>query len=215
MHLYPARYKSFSEVLKKSKLTSWKDRVEKALWRGSTTGDFYLSQGEYVRYERWEDLPRSKLVMFSKRHPELLDCSFSQVVQQPDSVQQIIKNRGLMEKGLSPKSQLHHKYLIAIDGNTCASSLKWQLFSGSVVFKNDSDWMEWYDTALIPYKHYVPFKLDASDLIDRINWVKQNDKIGKKIADEALQFALKNFTEEGVDQYIYKLIAAYSKLLTH
>ena len=93
-------------------------------------------------------------------------------------------------------------------------SLKWQLFSSSVILKYASEWLEWYDTALIPYIHYVPFKSDLTDLADKINWLKKNNRIAKKIA-EALVFALQNLTPEVIDLYINKLMVAYSSLLKH
>lgn len=44
-----------------------------------------------------------------------------------------------------------YNYLIAIDGNSFPSSQKWQLLSGSVLLKNESVYIEWFDRAFKPY----------------------------------------------------------------
>ena len=73
--------------------------------------------------------------------------------------------------------------------------------------------MEWYDTALISYKHYIPFRSDFSDLVEKIEWLKQNDRIAQKVAKEAHVFAQQNFCPEGVELYVCKLLKTYSELL--
>jgi hypothetical protein len=206
MYLYPDHYKRFSKVSKRASQLPWEDKIEVAFWRGSTTGAFYT-------LENWMHSLRTRLVLYAERLPETLDCAFAGVVQSSYEVGIAMKSRGLFKEASSPKSQVQYKYLIAIDGNTCASSLKWQLFSNSVVLKNESDWIEWYDTALIPYQHYIPFQADLSDLLEKIEWLKQNDNAARKIAQEAQLFVQQNFTSGGVELYIRKLLFAYSALL--
>ncbi len=206
MYLYPKIYKTFARVGKHNEKIPWDSKIELGYWRGSTTGKNYT-------LGNWMNSFRAKLVLLSETAPTLLDCAFTGIIQINPEVEAAMRDRGLIKLSVSPQSQVIYKYLIAIDGNTCASSLKWQLFSHSVVLKNESDWMEWYDTALIPYKHYVPYRADFSDLLEKIAWLKQNDEAAKNIAKEASAFAEQNFTSAGVELYVRKLLAAYSSRL--
>lgn len=50
------------------------------------------------------------------------------------------------------------------------------LLSGnSVILKQDSIYYEHFYSDLQPWKHYVPFKKDLSDLLEKIQWVKDHD----------------------------------------
>ncbi len=113
---------------------------------------------------------------------------------------------------MSPQAQVQYKYLIAADGNSFPGSLKWQLFSGSVVLRNESPWVQWYENALIPNEHYIPYRSDCSDLIEKIEWLKENDDRAQQMAIKAKEFARKNLNSKSVELYVYKLLKAYSRL---
>ena len=56
-----------------------------------------------------------------------------------------------------------HKYVMVIDGNTFSSRLMATLTSRSLVFRA-SLFSEWFDERLVPGVHYIPVRLDYSDL---------------------------------------------------
>lgn len=184
----------------------WSNKIPIAFWRGSTTGGFYDA-------ETWGKIPRTQLVLFSKSYPNHLDCAFHHFVQGDQEAEMLLQNARLMGIGCDPILQVRYKYLIAIDGNTNPSSLKWQLFSGSPVLKNDTVCDEWYSNALVPYEHYIPYKMDFSDLIEQIDWLRQNDEMAKYIAEQARIFANQHLKSDQYQLYTYKALLAYSKLL--
>lgn len=49
------------------------------------------------------------------------------------------------------------------------------LVGNSVILKQDSIYYEHFYNELQPWKHYVPFKKDLSDLLEKIQWVKDHD----------------------------------------
>jgi hypothetical protein len=206
LFIYPTMYQMAAGAEKPQNPVRWSNKIGIGYWRGSTTGDWYT-------LKNWENMLRTKFVRFSQTVPKLLDCAFSRYCQGDPEVEQVMRGKNLFKEEVNQESQLIYKYLIAIDGNTCASSLKWQLFTNSVVLKNDSDWIEWYDTALIPFKHYVPFKSDFSDLPKKLKWLKKHDKKARMISMKGRAFARKNLTEEGLELYMRKLLAAYSARL--
>lgn len=183
----------------------WSKKIPIAFWRGSTTGGFYDAN-------TWKKIPRTQLVLFSKSYPHHLDCAFHQFVQGNREAETLMHDARLFGVGCDPILQVRYKYLIAIDGNTNPSSLKWQLFSGSPVLKNDTVCDEWYSNALVPYVHYVPFKMDFSDLVSQIDWLRQNEDTAKYIAEQARIFANEHLKSDQYQLYTYKVIMAYSKL---
>jgi hypothetical protein len=114
------------------------------------------------------------------------------------------------KKMLSFEDQCKYKYILHIDGFTAAWRLCRELFSRSVILKVDSEWVEHYYDKLIPWKHYIPIKSDLSDLIQRIEWCRINDKICEEIADNAYLFAKENFTKEKMIDYVFDAITKTS-----
>jgi hypothetical protein len=206
IHSYPTVDAFYTQVDAAASQFPWEHKSEIAFWRGSTTGGLYSPKN-------WMHKLRTKLVTFSKSLPEQLDCAFHCFVQGTPEAEAIMRSRGLFGDPCDSLSHLKYKYLMAIDGNSFPSSLKWQLFSGSVVLKNESNWIEWFSYALTPYEHYVPYKVDCSDLREKILWLKSNDLLAKEIAHKASQFARSNLTSKKIEDYVYTLLVAYSKRL--
>lgn len=61
-----------------------------------------------------------------------------------------------------------------------------------MVFKQESNYYEFFYKDLIPGLHYIPVKNDLSDLVDKIIWAKEHDEDGLKIVKSARQFARDN-----------------------
>ena len=75
---------------------------------------------------------------------------------------------------------------MTVDGNTCAwVRFPWQMISYSVPVKVESEKIEYFYSGLEPWVHYVPIKADYSDLLENIQWLKENDEKAKKIAENA------------------------------
>ena len=74
---------------------------------------------------------------------------------------------------------MQHKYQISIDGTVAAYRFPYLLAGDSLVLKQDSPYYEHFYKQLEPYEHYIPFKRDLSDLLEVIQWAKENDeKVG-------------------------------------
>jgi hypothetical protein len=194
------------EVIKrKVREVPWQRKKEIAFWRGNTTGGHY-------DYHEWDFKPRSELVLFSKYYPNLVDAKFVGDYCLEPVMKSIFQQYGLFGSHVYQADQLEYKYLLAVDGNACSSSFKWQLFSGSAVLKQDSDFIEFYYNALKPYVHYIPYRADCYDLEERIQWLKSHDNETRQIADNARAFAEENLSLEDMAAYYYHLLEAYSKL---
>ena len=94
---------------------------------------------------------------------KLITQKFKDAVLRED----MVSNQTMTTMGkVSITDHLKYKYLISVDGNTCAwQRVPWIMLSGSVLLLVETDMEEWFYADIIPYFHYVPIKNDLSDLV--------------------------------------------------
>lgn len=182
---------------------SWEVKENKAFWIGATTGGYY-------NLENYNNYPRIKLVKLSFEHPDLINARLHFLTQMDETLKPNLIN--YLSPEVSIEEHMKYKYQIAVDGNgTSYPRTHWQQFGSSVILKQDSDSIQWYYDCLKPYKHYIPFKNDCSDLIEKIIWCKNNDSEVRKIANNANMFANNNLKLVDNLLYIYLVITEISK----
>jgi len=205
-------YNNLREEIKKGiSLYPFEKKIDKAFWRGSTTG------GQF-RVANWMNYPRSQLVLVSKSQPDLVDAKFTAIVQTSEedlkNLEKIFREQDHLSKPTSVIDHFAYKYLIDIDGNSCTySRLFWILSSNSVCLKQESDEEQWYYTGIKPNVHYLSFKKDSSDLLEKISDAKNNEIKVRKIIDAANEFANENLCQEMCFAYLYWAITRYAEAL--
>lgn len=193
------------DAYKGSKRYPWHAKKAQAFWRGTTTGAM-------IDHTDFERLNRFHLVALSLKRPKDLNARFTGVAQNDSLLEKILKQKGMLDNHLSVSEHLRYRYLLAIDGNTWASSYFWQLFGNSLILKQASFFSEWYHAALKPYMHYVPLKRDFSDLIDRIAWAKKHENRARTIVKHAHNFARAYLKEVDLYYYFYLSLKEYARL---
>ncbi|NGX32401.1 MAG: hypothetical protein K1060chlam4_00445, partial [Candidatus Anoxychlamydiales bacterium] len=184
-------------VLKAIKKNSWKSKKNYAFWRGSLTNGI-----------------RSKLCKLALQYPNHLYAKLNAKVENAD-LQTKLEQEGIYcSKGWYPmKKILENKYLPLMDGvMSAAPAFQSRLLSNSLTLKQDFPGVQWFFKPLKPYVHYVPLKHDISDLIEKIEWAKENDDLCKEISKNASDFALNNLMFEDVYLYFYLVLKKYSSL---
>lgn len=202
---YDNRAKIFNQIASSIQWSKWEKKIEKAFWRGGTTGMLYTP------FE-WDFKPRPRLVLYSIDHPDLVDARFTYVWWIDEKMQKTFKDYNFFSAWTGPENWVNHKYLIAVDGNTFASSFWWELLSNCVVLKSDSEFVEWFYKGVKPYEHYVPYNPDCSDLAEKIHWLREHDDQAHEMANHAAKFAKEHLSTEGMMLYFYTLFNAYAKL---
>jgi hypothetical protein len=81
---------------------------------------------------------------------------------------------------------------------------------GSVMIKPDMSLVRTRPDIYIPYETYIPVSLDWSDLIEKIEWVKENPNRCKEITDNAKEIMKKSFTIENLLLYWYDMIRTFN-----
>lgn len=87
-----------------------------------------------------------------------------------------------------------YKYLVimmGLDGRSNADRLsRFLADTGSVVLMQQSPYKYHFSSRLKPWVHYVPISYSTTDIIEKLEWLRENDHIGRKIAQNAKNFGL-------------------------
>lgn len=201
-----------NRVLKYNDEHLWQSKRELVFWRGKKSD--YFEGGLF-------QTPRQTLIDLSVKYPELIDAKFhvEPTAASNKLITKLYSTRDFIMKKLGMggfvKNEEFHKYkmLINVDGATSTfPGFLQRLLTNSVTIKQETDNEQWFYDAVKPWVHYVPVKKDLSDLIEKIEWIKNNDAEAKKIADQSTEFVQNNLMMEHVDIYIVALLTEYAKL---
>ncbi|KAK0076614.1 hypothetical protein PV325_005093, partial [Microctonus aethiopoides] len=141
--------------------TPWKNKTEKVFWRGRDS-----------RRERLD------LIDIARKYPDLFNVSITNFF----FFQNEIEKYGPGEKHVSFFDFFKYKYQLNIDGSVAAYRFPYLLAGDSVVLKQDSEYYEYFYNHTIPYVHFIPVKKDLSDIVEKIDWIKEHDDEAFKIA---------------------------------
>ena len=168
-------------IRKANKKFLWESKKPMLFWRGSIASSTGF---------------REKLVALSSCYPELINAQF-------------VDKRTV--KFVKPEDHLDYKYLISVDGIRCTwVRLVWHLHSNSLVFKHQSNQVQWFYKGIQPYVHYVPVK-DEYSLLERIQWAQSHPLEVRTIVENASLFVEKNLALEDMYHYFIVLLSEYTK----
>ena len=170
-----------AEIDRVLKELPWHQRTPTAIWRGASTG--------CGGYQNWTEAPRIQLTALAKRmnQPSRLDAKISKVAEYNDPHRyDKMSELGLLGDYLPLLEMLKYRYQIDVDGECCAwISFFLKLYSGNVVIKAHSDWLQWYYDQLLPWIHYIPVNKNFSDMPELLSWIESHDEPCRRIAEQA------------------------------
>ena len=84
-----------------------------------------------------------------------------------------------------------YRYLLDVGGvsGTTWSALRAKLLSGSLVFKVELEWQDWWHAHLQPFRDYLPVSVDLSDLHERFRWAEAHPAAAERIARSGARVA--------------------------
>ena len=201
----------FLPVSEASQKINWEEKKGVAFWRGSSTGQPILESGETVHDAL--RLARFKLAYLSNAYPYLLDAKITHFVQVPWMLTSQLKEFYREGMKVPHLHHLNYKYLVSVDGNSCSwMRVPWILVSNSLLIKQETYDFQWFYPAMKPYVHYVPVKMDLSDLVEKVEWCKENDEIVKEISKRATEFAMANLKYLDGYEHLLFILKEYSSL---
>lgn len=187
------------EDIKKVK-KKWREKIKKAVWRGSSTG---FSMNDFRIGDR---ISRKYVVDRSLERPDLLDAGFTNFCDFGKKIEKMYKTHETM----SPIEQLNYKYIISMDGNGGTYGLYWVLNSGSLCL-NNSTYRQWFTPFFRDGEHFISFNdnKDTHNIIKLLEGI--NDNVAHSISIKSTGVAEKLFNDDFVSFYMYQLLKEYSK----
>lgn len=193
----------------------WEQKQEEIFWRGGTSGG---SRGAY-NITNINKLPRLSLVIMSKLYPHIIDARFAYFTPSAfegddKSLLEIMKILfGIENTKVDETAHLKYKYLISIDGNTCAwVRVPWIMYSNSILVKQETSKIEWFYPAIKPYIHYVPVNERLTNIFDQYAWLKEHDSELQKISQTAHNFIQNELMPEHIDKHMVIILNEYAKI---
>jgi Glycosyl transferase family 90 len=165
----------------------WSHKLNRSVFWGAPTGatDIPVASNStdsstHNHRGACRSIPRCRLVYDSARST-LVTAKF---VRTRDRFPNVIDNITMVGHGrLTLKQLLQYKGILAIQGNDVASSLKWALFSQSVVLMPPPTFVSFaMEDWLIPWVHYIPLASDLSDVESKTQWMLDHPKEAQIIA---------------------------------
>jgi len=188
---YFFRFSGFEDFrrLAESEAVAWSDRSGEIVWRGASSGEGTFDP--ILGAQRpMQAAQRLELILAAKTVPGV-DAGLAHYRRdqlRPDYLQQM----GVLKQPIAEETWARRKFAIDVDGQTNTwSNLLVRMHLGCCVLKLESKfgYRQWYYDRLKPWEHYVPVKADASDLAERVEWLRSNDAGAREIASNAQRFA--------------------------
>jgi len=180
----------------------WDEKISIPVWRGSSTGmSIYNRTSDEIRAlgtkpsiwkhkqstELRQKANRLQLVQQYLEHPTI-NVGFSGFCQMDNYAKQALTDRHFKKDRKHFTELLNYKFLIVVEGNDYPSQLPWALHSNSLVLTPPAVFENIIFRSLQPWVHFVPLSVDFSDLEEKLEWCRINDKRCKEISQKATTY---------------------------
>lgn len=176
----------------------WESKKTIAVFRGAATGCGITP----------ETNPRLRLAELALEHPDLINGGIT------DHNAKLKKYKGapidVIDKsavpavipGIDNVEKSKHKYIINIDGSVSAFRLSHEMGMNSVILLVESKYRMWFSHLMKDKREFILVKADLSDLVEKIQWCKDNDDACRAIANNAQAFYQKHLSKRAILDYM-------------
>ncbi|KZS91430.1 hypothetical protein SISNIDRAFT_443154 [Sistotremastrum niveocremeum HHB9708] len=226
----------------------WREKEDgRVVWRGSNTGTIFkqdsqkwrgsqrvrlIGLGQKVRGRtdvllspsspqiRAGDLIKEN-VSYAELTPPLMDVAFAgRAIQCDEATCGVLEAEYRYEKVRQGTGDANlYKYFIDVDGNGWSARFRRLMASNSLVLKS-TVFPEWFTDRIQPWVHYVPVKVDYSDLYDILLFFRGDlgisrrksgaregyDHLAEKIASEGKKWIGEYWREEDMTAYMFRYV---------
>ncbi|KAJ3335975.1 capsule-associated protein CAP1 [Gonapodya sp. JEL0774] len=175
----------------------WENKTPVAFWRGSSTGG-----GSTDDPSSWQRHHRLRLAKIS-HDLHVKECSgpgppwnsSCEPVVDAHLYRYMFASVGLTkyfgehQEGVFVPlwKQLAYRYLIDVDGNGWSARLYSYFREAHSLILRVRAFVDFLDVWAVPYVHYIPLKMDWSDLLGAIQWAEENPEEAKKVVERAME----------------------------
>ena len=157
-------------------------------------------------------IPKANRLQLVSRYcnDDFVDVGLSSFCEIDEVAQKYFRKRGFLKQRLPFEEILSFKYVIVVDGNSFASQLPWSLHCRSLVLMVPPAW-ESIVEGIKAWKHYVPLAPDFSDLREKIEWCRHNDRQCKEISWSATELMRHHYGYEQESVIQQRIIEHYAE----
>jgi hypothetical protein len=160
----------------------WSHKLNQSIFWGAPTGTSSLdSLHNYTVSDR--DQCRAVLrcrLVYDSAHSSRIRA---RLVRTRGRFMDVIDGISIVGGRISVKEQLRYKGIIVLEGNDVASSLKWALYSRSVVLMPPPTFTSYaMEELLVPWVHYIPLARDLSDVEEKAQWMLDHPRAAQRIS---------------------------------
>ncbi|CAK5262525.1 unnamed protein product [Mycena citricolor] len=211
--LFPGQYyyesSAWSGKFSSPDLVPWQEKKPQLYWRGS-------SNGGTIIHDNHHKFTRFRLIKLARARPDIIDAQMNGWYAehcQSDCDAWAVMAEYLVSGGFDAREDVYkYKYALDVDGNTFSGRYLGLLRSGSLVFKATA-FAEYFNDWLRPYEHYIPVKIDLSDLVEKVEWARAHDKEARQIQQNGMAFARRVITDRQNDCYFAAVLLEWARLL--
>ncbi|KAH7096654.1 hypothetical protein BKA62DRAFT_821182 [Auriculariales sp. MPI-PUGE-AT-0066] len=221
-----------------------KKKDHRLLWRGSTTG-----RGSSQNWDVWRNSHRMRLAELAGRTEgsvpvllpptnlwvigskikmvplsqlnTLMDVGLVDAVQCDPQICEKIKQDYKIKERIYPEKGKQYKYVLDVDGNSWSSRFRRLMARNALVFKS-TVYPEWWTDRSMPWVHYVPIKLDYSDLYDVLVFFRGlpdgslpgQDAMGERIATAGREWVDNFWRNEDVIAYTWRMYLEFVRVMS-
>ena len=188
--------------------TPWDKKYGKVVWRGSNWMPYKFELNKPLSH-----YPRYYVSMLSSNNSDWLDACITDIDAEYFPVRVYWNYTSCVHRNLSRMDvgdMMKYKYILTMGGTSgTSSSILWKMASSSVVLYVKSEFIDWYDPYLVPWKHYVPIASDFSDLEEKFRMLELHPQLPLGIIKNANEIA------ELINIYSFKKLEFIQTLLKH
>lgn len=165
---------------------------DEVVWRGAPTGIPFREHNRLTFLRQYFDLRSDIDVGFSLPNN-------SKLGREPEVLR-------FAKAKMQPAEMLQYKYVLSLEGNDKDSGLNWKLNSNSVVLMSPPSRSSWLmEEKLQPGVHYIPLKADFSDLQEKLDECRSNQRHCEQVLANARRY-MQQFQDTEREAYIERQV---------
>ncbi|KAI9029336.1 lipopolysaccharide-modifying protein [Hyaloraphidium curvatum] len=182
----------------------WSAKDSTLVWRGATTGGFTSNS---TCKEHHRHIGRA---LGSKVPNITFDVGFSSIALCQNCAY-IGQRYGPSRGRIAFRDHFRAKYLLDMDGNSYSQRFELFLFGDSLGIRAGVH-EAWYEGWIRPWEHYVPLRVDFSDLEEKLRWLAEHDDVARRIARNGQRTAWRRMRTADKQCYLSRLFLEYGHI---
>jgi hypothetical protein len=183
----------------------WSTKINKAVFRGSSTGcgstEFNNKRIQLVKETKDNDNFNTGLSKITSR-PKVYKSNIFIIDKN--------KYKNLLGDFLDGEEQMKYKYIINVEGNAQAYRYSTEFSKKSVIINIKSDFYMWFEPLIKNNKHFI--ETNISNIKNIVNNLKNNDNKAEKIARNGYRFYKKYINKKMISYYWFYFMLNINKI---